>query len=74
MDRGAAGMGDMKIDKLTETNFHEWRQCIKIVLALRDQEDMLDENGKPTDAEDRECALWNRQDTQSRHRRADPWV
>ena len=67
-------MGGIKIDKLTETNFHKWRQRIKMVLALRDLDYMLDEDGKPTDAEDRECALWNRQDTQSRHRRADPWV
>jgi len=45
---------------LTETNFHEWRQRIKMVLALRDLDDMLDEDGKPTDAETRELALWKR--------------
>ena len=50
-------MGGIKIDKLTEKNFHEWRQRIKMVLALRDLDDMLDEDGKPTDAEDRELAL-----------------
>jgi len=57
MDGGAAGMGGVKIDKLTETNFHEWRQRIKMVLELRDWDDRLDEDGKPRDAEDRELAL-----------------
>ena len=74
MDGGAAGIGGIKIEKLTETNFNEWHQRIEMVLALRDLDDMLDEDGKPTDVEDRECALWNRQDTQARHRRAHPWV
>jgi len=63
MDRGASGMGGIKIDKLTETNFTEWRQHMKMVLALRDLDDMLDEDGKPTDAKDRELALWKRLDT-----------
>jgi len=63
MDGGAAGMGGIKIDKLTGTNFHEWRQRIKIVLALRDVDDMLEEDGKPTDAEYRELAVWKRRDT-----------
>ena len=58
-------MGGIKIDKLTETNFQEWRQRIKMVLALRDLDDMLDEDGKPTDAETRELALWNRRDTKA---------
>jgi len=65
MDGGAAGMGGVKIDKLTETNFHEWCQRIKMVLALRDLDDMLDEDGKPTDAEDRELALWKRRDARA---------
>jgi len=65
MDGGAAGMGGIKIDKLTETNFHEWRQRIKMILALRDLDDMLDENGKPTDAETRELAVWKRRDTKA---------
>ena len=47
-------MGGIMIDKLTVTNFHEWRQRIKMVLALRDLDDMLDEDGKPTDAETHE--------------------
>jgi len=58
-------MGGMKIDKLTETNFHEWRQRIKMILALRDLDDILDEDGKPTDAETRELALWKRRDTKA---------
>ena len=65
MDGGAAGMGRIKIDKLTETNSHEWRQRIKMVLALRDLDDMLDEDGKPTDAETRELAVWKRRDTKA---------
>jgi len=65
MDGGAAGMGGIKIDKLTETNFLEWRQRIKVILALRDLEDMLDEDGKPTDTEDRELAMWKRRDTKA---------
>jgi len=60
MDGGASGMGGIKIDKLTATNFHEWRQRIQMILALRDVEDMLDEDGKPTDAEERELAVWKR--------------
>ena len=47
-------MGGIKIEKLTKTNFREWRQRIKMILALRDLDDILDEDGKPTDAEDRE--------------------
>jgi len=58
-------MGGIKIDELTEKNFHEWRQRIKMVLALRDLDDMLDEDGKPTDAETRELALWKRRDTKA---------
>jgi len=58
-------MGGNKIDKLMETNFHEWRQRMKMVLALRDLDDMLDEDGKPTDAETREFALWKRRDTKA---------
>jgi len=65
MDGGAAGIGGIKIDKLTETNFHEWRQRIKMILALRDLDDILDEDGKPTDAEDREMAVWKRRDTKA---------
>jgi len=62
--RGLGGlsqrMGGMNIDKLTETSFHEWRQRIKMVLALRDLDDVLDEYGKPTDAETLELAVWKR--------------
>jgi len=65
MDGGAAGMGRIKIDKLTETNSHEWRQRIKMVLALRDLDDMLDEDGKPTDAETRELAVWKHRNTKA---------
>jgi len=65
MDGGAAGMGGIKIEKLTETNFHEWRQRIKMILALRDLDDMIDEDGKPTDAEDGELAVWKRRDTKA---------
>jgi len=65
MDGGAAGMGGTKIDKLTETNFHEWRQRIKMVFALRDLDDMLDEDGKPTDAETCELAVCKRRDTKA---------
>jgi len=62
MDGGVAGMGGIKIDKLTETNFHEWR---KRILALRDLDDMLDEDGQPMDAETRELAVWKRRDTKA---------
>jgi len=55
-------MGGIKIAKLTETNLHEWRQRIEAVLALRDLDDMLDEDGQPTDVEDRELAFWKRRD------------
>jgi len=65
MDGGAAGMGGIQIDKSTKTNFHEWRQRIKMVLALRDLDDMLDEDGKPTDADDRKLSLWKRRDTKA---------
>jgi len=58
-------MGGIKIDKLTKTNFHELRQRIKMALALRDLDDMLDADGKPTDAEGRELALWKRRDTKA---------
>jgi len=63
IDDCAAVMGGIKIGKLTETSFHEWRQRIKMVLAPRDLDDMRDEEGKQTDAEDRELALWKRRDT-----------
>jgi len=36
-----------------------------LVLALRDLDDMLDEDGKPTNAEDRKMALWKRGDTRA---------
>jgi len=58
-------MGGIKIDKLTKTNFHEWRQHMKMVLALRDLDDMLDEDGKPTDADARQLAVWMRRDTKA---------
>jgi len=50
-------MGGIKMDKLTETNFLEWRQRIKMVVALRDLDDMLDEDGMPVDADARELAV-----------------
>jgi len=56
MDGGAAGMGGIKIYKFTKTKFQEWRQRIKMILALRDLDYMLDEDGKRTDADDRELA------------------
>jgi len=65
MDEGAAGMGSIMFDKFTETIFHEWRQRIKMVLALRDLDDMIDEDGKPTDADARELAVWKRRDTKT---------
>jgi len=49
MDGGAAGMGGINIDELKEMNFHEWRQHITMVLALRHLNDMLDANGNPAD-------------------------
>jgi len=55
----------IKIDKLKKANFREWRLRIKMVLALRDQDDMLDEDGKPTDAETCELAVWKRRDTKA---------
>jgi len=58
-------MGGIKIDKLTETNFHEWRQRIKMFLALRDLDDTLDEDSKPTDAETCELEVWKRRDTKA---------
>jgi len=58
-------MGGIKIDKLTDTNIHEWRQRIKMVLALRDLDDMLDEDGKPTDADARALAVLKRRDTRA---------
>jgi len=58
-------MGGIKIDKLTETNFPEWRQRIEMVLALRDLDNMLDADGKPTVAETRELAVWKRRDTKA---------
>jgi len=58
-------MGSIKIEKSTKKNFHKCHQRIKMVLALRDVDDMLDEDGKPTDAEDRESALWKRRDTKA---------
>ena len=63
MDAGMAGMGGIKIDRLTETNFHEWRQRIKMVLALRDLDELLHEDGKPEAAQVAELAGWNRRDT-----------
>jgi len=65
MDGGAAGMGGIKIDKLTETNFREWRQRMKMVLALRDLDERLDEDGKPAHEEVREFAVWKRRDTKA---------
>lgn len=65
MDAVAAGVGGIKIDQLTETNFHERRQRIKMVLALRDVEDMLDEDGKPEEHKVQELALWKRRDTKA---------
>jgi len=58
-------MGGINIDKVTATNFHEWRQRIQMVLALGDLDDMLDEDGKPTDAEGRQLAVWKRRDTKA---------
>jgi len=65
MDGGAAGMGGIKIDTLTEANLHEWRQRIKMILELRDRDHMLDEDGNPTNTEVRELALWKRRDTKA---------
>jgi len=56
-------MGVIKIGKLTETNLHEWRQRIKMILALRELDYMLDEDSKPTDVEDCDLASWKRRDT-----------
>jgi len=36
-----------------------------MIVALRDLDDMLDEDGKPTDAEAREFAVWKRRDTKA---------
>jgi len=66
MNGGAAGMGGVKIDKLTETKFHEWRQRNKMVLALRDLDDMLDGDGKPEKEEVREFVVYKRHDTKAR--------
>jgi len=57
MDGRAAGMGGMNIDKVTDSNLHKWRQRIQMVVALRDLDDLLDEDGKPTDAEGRQLAV-----------------
>jgi len=65
MDGRAAGMGGMNIDKVADSNLHKWRQRIQMVVALRDLDDLLDEDGKPTDAEDRQLAVWKRRDTKA---------
>jgi len=66
MDGGAAGFRGIKLDKLTETNFHEWRQRMKMVLELRDLDEKLDVNGKPAKDEVRQLELWKHRDTKAR--------
>ena len=62
MDGGAGGMDGIKRNNRNENNFHERHQRIKMVLALRDLDDMLDDDGKPAEYEVRELAMWKRRD------------
>lgn len=63
---GASGMGGIKIDKLNESNFHEWRQRIQMVLALRDMDDMLNKENTPREEDTQAMALWERRDVKAR--------
>jgi len=65
MDGGAAGMGGIEIDKRTGTNVHARHQRIQMVLALRDYDEMFDEDGKPTDEDVSELSLRKRRDTKA---------
>lgn len=63
---GTSGMGGIKNDKLNETNFHEWRQRIQMVLALRESDYMLDEENKPREEDTEALGLWERRDVKAR--------
>jgi len=59
-------MGGITIDTLTETNIHERRQCIQMVLTLHDLDEVLDEDGKPKNDKDHNFAVWKVPDTNAR--------
>ena len=55
--------GSMKIDKLTDSNYHAWKQKIVLLLSLKDLDEFIEEN-PPTDTT--ELAKWNRKDRKAR--------
>ena len=63
--RRRIGIGGTKIDQRKKKKFQEWRQRIKMVPALRDLDDILDEDSKPANSEDRGLASWKRRDTKA---------
>ena len=48
-----------KIEKLSENNFHAWKQKIKHLLALKDLSEFIEESS-PSD--DTDSATWKRKD------------
>ena len=51
--------GSMKIDKLTDSNYHAWKQKIVLLLSLKYHDDLIEEN-PPTDTA--ELAKWKKKD------------
>jgi len=57
------GSSATRIEKLTDSNFHAWKQKIVLILALKDLDEFIEED-PPTD--EKELAVWMKSDRKAR--------
>ena len=58
------GGSSLKIDKLSSTNFHAWKQKIQLVLSLRELDDHIDED--PPERTDASYTAWMKADRKAK--------
>lgn len=57
-------LGGFKIEKLGDNNFHVWKQKVELVLAFRELDDVITDEGPPTEVDKLE--KWKKRDAKAK--------
>ena len=60
------GVGSIRIDKLTDSNFYVWKQKIQLLLALRDVDEYIVAGRVPSEKHAEERKKWIRGDSKAK--------
>lgn len=61
-----SGAGMFKIEKLSESNFHVWKQKVELILAFRELDDHIGDSASASPREDPQYETWVRSDAKAR--------